>query len=232
MKSQFGFHIIKLTDKKAATMNRTFDHVRPQLEDQIKSQKAQAEAAKKADELAAGIKTPADLDTVARKQNLAVGDSGLFSRDEPLAGLGFAPALSAKAFELETGKVSEKLQTGQGFAWITVVEVKPSALPTLEEVKAKVRDDVIRVKAVDVAQSARRDDGARPPGANFAAAAKAAGVEVKTTDLIARGAALPEIGVNQAGRRRRVQAEDRRNERRPSPPTTPSSSHGSRNART
>ena len=32
---------------------------------------------------------------------------------------------------------------------------------------------------------------------NFAAAAKAAGVDVKTTELIARGTALPEIGVNQ-----------------------------------
>jgi peptidyl-prolyl cis-trans isomerase D len=195
VKSQFGYHIIKLTDKKAAT-KRTMTDVRPQLEDQIKTEKAQAEAAKKADELAAGIKSPADLDRVAREQKLAVGDSGLFSREEPLAGLGFAPNVAAKAFELETGKVSEKLQTGQGFAWITVVEVKPSGLPTLDEVKAKVRDDVIRVKAVDVAR-ARAETMAKAAGTNFAAAAKAAGVEVKTTDLIARGAALPEIGVNQ-----------------------------------
>jgi hypothetical protein len=31
---------------------------------------------------------------------------------------------------------------------------------------------------------------------NFAAAARGAGVEVKTTDLVARGAAYPEVGVN------------------------------------
>jgi peptidyl-prolyl cis-trans isomerase D len=196
VQSEFGFHIIKLTDKKAAT-TRTLDEVRGQLEDQIKTEKARAEATTKADQLASRIKAPADLDTVAREESLAVSDSGLFSRDEPLAGVGFAPAVSAKAFELEVGKVSEQLQTPQGFAWITVVEVKPSAIPTLDQVKDQVRDDVIRLKAVDVAR-ARANTMARQARGNFAAAAKAAGVEVKTTELIARGAPLPEVGVNQA----------------------------------
>ena len=196
VETQYGFHIIKLTDHKDA-ITRTFEQVRGQLEDQIKQQKGQAEAQTMADNLAGQIKTPADLDTVAREKGLAVADSGLFARDEPMAGLGFAPAVSAKAFEMETGKVSEKLQTPGGFAWIALVEVKPSALPTLEEVKDKVKDDVQRTKAVDVAK-AKAEAMAKAGGANFAAAAKAAGIEIKTTDLIARGTALPDIGVNQA----------------------------------
>jgi peptidyl-prolyl cis-trans isomerase D len=195
VESEFGFHIIKLTDKKPA-MNRTLDQVRPQLEDQIKSQKAQVEARKKADELTGQIKTPADLDKVASAQGLVVSDSGLFARDEPMAGLGFAPAVAAKAFELQPNQVSDRLETQQGFAWITVVEVKPSALPTLDQVKDKVRDDVVRLKAVDVAK-AKAATMAQAAKGNFAAAAKAAGVDVKTTELIARGTALPEIGVNQ-----------------------------------
>ena len=195
VESEFGYHIIKLTDKKAA-MNRTLDQVRPQLEDQIKQQKAQGEARKKADELASQIKTPADLEKVARNEGLAISDSGLFARDEPLAGLGFAPAVSAKAFDMQPNTVSDKLETQQGFAWINLVEVKPSALPTLDQVKDKVRDDVVRLKAVDVAK-AKAATMAQAAKSNFAAAAKAAGVEVKTTDLITRGTALPEIGINQ-----------------------------------
>ena len=195
VESDFGLHIIKLTDKKPA-MNRTLDQVRPQLEDQVKAQKAQVEVRKKADELAAQIKTPADIDKVAKTENLMTADSGLFARDEPLAGLGFAPAVAAKAFELQAGQVSEKLETQQGFAWITVVETKPSALPTLDQVKDKVRDDVVRLKAVDVAK-AKAATMAAAAKSNFAAAAKAAGVDVKTTELITRGTALPEIGINQ-----------------------------------
>jgi peptidyl-prolyl cis-trans isomerase D len=195
VKSQFGFHIIKLTAKRAAT-TKTLNDVRPQLEDQIKSEKAQVEAAKKADAMAARISSPADLEKVAREENLVIGDSGLFSREEPMAGLGFAPEVSSKAFELESGKVSGKLQTGQGFAWIVVTEIKPAALPTLEEVKDKVRDDVVREKAVALARE-KAETMARSAKANFAAAAKAAGVEVKTTDLISRGSAFPEVGVNE-----------------------------------
>lgn len=196
VKTEYGFHIIKLVDKRAA-VTRTIADVRAQLEDQVKTEKAQAEATRKADELAGKIKAPADIDRVAREESLAVGDSGLFSREEPLAGLGFAPVVAAKAFELEPNKVSEKLSTGQGFAWIVVTEIKPAALPTLDEVRDKVREDVIRTNAVDVARQ-RAETMAKNARGNFAAAAKAAGVEVKTTELITRGTALPEVGINQA----------------------------------
>jgi peptidyl-prolyl cis-trans isomerase D len=98
---------------------------------------------------------------------------------------------------MKPGDVSEKLQTQNGFAWIALVDVKPAALPTLDEVKDKVKEDVQQKKAVDVAK-AKAEAMAKNAGSNFAAAAKAAGVEVKTTDLIARGTALPEIGTNQA----------------------------------
>jgi parvulin-like peptidyl-prolyl isomerase len=71
VKSQFGFHIIKLIDKRAAT-TKTLNDVRPQLEDQIKSEKAQVEAEKKAEALAGKINSPADMEKVAREENLAI----------------------------------------------------------------------------------------------------------------------------------------------------------------
>ena len=196
VKTQFGFHIIKLTDKKAA-ITKSLNDVRPQLEDEVKTEKAQAEATKKADALSGKINSPADMEKVAKEEGLVIADSGLFSREEPMAGLGFAPDVAAKAFELESGKVSGKLSTGQGFAWITVTEIKPSALPTLDEVKDKVRDDVAREKAVAVARE-KAETMAKSAKTNFAAAAKAAGVEIKTTDLITRGSPLPEVGTNDA----------------------------------
>lgn len=196
VKTKLGFHIIRTVDKRAAA-TRALADVRPQLEDQIKFEKAQAEASKIADEIAKDIDDPSDLDRVAGVRALAVSDSGLFSRDEPLAGLGFAPAVSAEAFKLEQGKVSGMLRTNQGYAWIAVVETKPSGLPTLAEVRDKVSDDVARVKAVDLAK-AKAATMAQAAKGNFAAAAKAAGVEMKSTELITRGTALPEVGVSKA----------------------------------
>lgn len=194
VQSPYGFHVIKLVDRRAAS-TRTIDEVRPQLEEQIKAEKAQAEATRLAGELAAEIKTPADLDRVAAARKLTVGDSGLFSRDEPIAGLGFAPNIAAQAFQLEKDKVSGQIATGQGYAFIALKEIAPPAMPELAAVRDRVSQSVVDQKAVTRAADKAREmaQGAR---ANFAGAAKAAGVAVKTTELIARGSSLPEIGIS------------------------------------
>lgn len=193
VQTQFGFHIIKVTDRRAA-QTRTLDQVRTQLEDQIRNEKARAEATRLSTELAAQIKTPADLDTVAKQRNLTVRDSGLFARNEPLSGLGVEPAVAAEAFRLEQDQVSGALATMQGYAFIALAEIKPAHLPALAEVREQVSNAVIRKKAVEVAR-ARAATVAQ--SSDFATAARAAGVTVRSTELIARGSALPEIGVSE-----------------------------------
>ena len=197
VKTVFGFHIIKVTDKKAAA-TRTLDEVRAQVTEQVKDEKAQRQASQVADEVAKEIKQPADLDTVAKARGLMVGDSGLFAREEPLAGIGFAPAVSAEAFSMQQGKVSGELKTTQGFAFIALTEIQAPRVPKLDEVKAKVRDDVVRLKAVELAKTKAASMAQAAAKGNFAAAAKASGVEVKTTDFVPRGTALPDVGVSSA----------------------------------
>ena len=67
VKTQYGYHIIKLVDKKNAT-TRPLAEVRQQLNDQLAYQRAQAQAADLAQNLEKQIKTPADLDKVAKAQ--------------------------------------------------------------------------------------------------------------------------------------------------------------------
>ena len=195
VKSQYGFHIIKLVDHRAA-QTRTLDELRPQLEEQIKNEKAQMEAVRVASEIATEIKAPADLDRVAAARKLTVGDSGLFARDEPISGLGFAPNVAAEAFRLEKDKVSGQVPSGQGFVFIALKEIVASALPPLAEVREKVNRRVIEIKATALAAD-RAKAMAAAAGTNFAAAAKAAGVTVKTTEFIARGASFPEVGISE-----------------------------------
>src|SRR5688572_21914757 len=197
VKSEFGFHIIKTTDRKAGG-TQPLEAVRAQIEDQLKFEKAQAEAQSIADQAAKEIDDPSDLDTVAKARGMTVLDSGLFSRDEPLAGLGFAPAVAAAAFTMEQGKVSGQLRSNQGIAFIALTEIKPPAIPALDEVKARVRTDVIRLKAIELAKTKAAEMAQAAQRGSFAAAAKAAGAELKTTELVTRGTAYPEVGVNSA----------------------------------
>ena len=197
VKSEFGFHIIKTTDRKPAG-TQPLEAVRAQIEDQMKFEKAQAEAQTIADQAAKQIDDPSDLDTVAKARGMTVSDSGLFSRDEPLLGLGFAPAVAAAAFTMEQGKVSGQLRTNQGFAFIALTEIKPPAIPALADVKDKVRNDVIRIKAVELAKTKAAAMAQAAQRGSFAAAAKAAGADLKTTELITRNTAYPEVGVEPA----------------------------------
>ena len=194
VRTPFGLHIIRVAAKRPAA-TRPLQEVRLQIEDAIRLEKARAEASRIAGEIGSSIKAPADLDRVAKERSLTVGDSGLFAREEPLMGLGFVPAVASEAFTLAQDQVSESIATNQGYVFITVAEIKPSYVPPLQEVTAKVQQDVVRAKAVEAAQS--RAAGLARAGRNFAAAARAAGATISSTDFVARGSALPTIGVSQ-----------------------------------
>ena len=196
-KTSFGYHVVKVADKRAAT-SRPLAEVQSQIEDQIKWQRAQDEAQKIADDIASQLKTPADLDSVAKPRGLTVSESGFFARDEPIAGLGMAPAAAEQAFTLKDGEVSSAIRTPQGFTFITVAGKQDAYVPKLEEVTGRVRDDVLKNKAIEVARQKAAAVAATLKSGNFDAAAKAAGLEVKTTDLIARGAPIADAGVSPA----------------------------------
>jgi peptidyl-prolyl cis-trans isomerase D len=192
VKSSFGYHIIKVTDKKAAT-TRTLAEVRTQIEDQLKYEQAQAAAQKLADQVAGELKKPADFDTVARARGLQGGESGLFLQDEPvIAGIGSSPQVAQTAFSIKEGEVSESLRTSQGYAFITVTGKQDPYIPKLDEVKTKVRDDVLKQKAIDAARQKAASINAALKSGDFEKAAKAAGLDVKTTELITRGAPIGE----------------------------------------
>jgi peptidyl-prolyl cis-trans isomerase D len=94
--------------------------------------------------------------------------------------------------------VSPAIRTPQGFAFLTVTGKQDAYVPKLEEVQARVRDDVLKNKALEAARQKATEVAGALKGGNFEAAAKAAGVEVQTTDLISRGAPIGDAGVSPA----------------------------------
>ena len=105
VRTQFGFHIIKVTDKKAAEV-QPLDAVRTQITEQLKFERAQTRVQDLSTAIAAELKTPADLDKAAKSRGLQVQESPLFTRTEPIPGLGASPEVSEQAFTLEQGRVS------------------------------------------------------------------------------------------------------------------------------
>jgi peptidyl-prolyl cis-trans isomerase D len=194
VKTQYGYHIIKLVDKKPAT-TRPLAQVRQQLNDQLAYQRAQAQAADLAQKLEKEIKKPADLDSVAKANGLTVQESGFFARDEPILGLGPAPEAASKAFEMKQGDVSAALRASRGFVFETMTARQDPYVPKVDEVKERVRDEVVKQKARQASTQKAAEIAAKLKSAgDFEKAAKAAGVEAKTTELIAQDAPIPDLG--------------------------------------
>ena len=195
VKTQFAYDIIKVTDKKPGT-TRTLAELRPQLTDQLSYERAQAQAGDLAASLEKQITRATDLDKVSKAQGLNVQESGFFAREEPILGLGPSPEVASRAFDMKVGDVSQALRASRGFVFITLVARQDPYAPKLDEVKDRVRDEVIKQKARDLSKQKATEVAAKLKGApDFEKAAKAAGVEAKTTELIVRGAAYPDLGV-------------------------------------
>ena len=196
VKSQFGYHIIKVVDKRAGA-TRPLEEVRAQIQQQLAMQLADQQISDRARDLQKRIDDPGDLDTVAKELGVMVQESGLFQREDPVPGLGVAPEIASEAFSLMEKQVSQPLNSARGPVFITVTEKKDPYVPKLDEVKDRVRDDVIRLRAAELSnQRGEAIAAALKSSPDFAAAAKAQGVEAKDTELVARNSALPDIGVS------------------------------------
>jgi len=196
VKTSFGFHIIKVVDSQAEVV-RSMADVREEIVDQLRWQRAQQEAETVAKAVASAVKTPPDLERVAKERNLQFAETGLFLSDQPIDELGVQPELAAAVFGLKEGEISVPQRVARGWVIATVSGRQDPYLPGLDEVKDRVRQDVVRDKANELAKQRAASIAAELRTAkDFAAAAKKFNLEVKPTELIARGAAIPDLGIS------------------------------------
>lgn len=194
VKTQYGFHIIKLVEKRGGETKKLED-VRQQLTDQLTMERAQDQVSSLAERLTAQIKTPADLDTAAKANSLTVQETAMFTRSEPIAVLGGAPEVTARAFTLGDGEVSGAVNSSRGVVYLTVTGKQDAYIPKIEEAKGNVRETVVTQRARDLARQRATEILAKVKnGPDFEKAAKAAGLDARTTELLTRESPIPELG--------------------------------------
>jgi peptidyl-prolyl cis-trans isomerase D len=194
VKTQFGYHIIKVVEKKGG-ITQELSTVQDQIKEQLSAQRAQTQGTDLADTLGREITKASDLDTAARAHGLKVEESGFFSRNEPILALGGSTEVSARAFELSDGQVSGQIRTPRGFVFLAYAGKQDSYVPKFDEVKDTVRDTVLTNRARELSQKKAQDLAVKLKGASdFVNAAKAAGIEAKTTEPLTRDSPIPDLG--------------------------------------
>jgi peptidyl-prolyl cis-trans isomerase D len=196
VKTQYGFHIIKVTDRKPAVV-KPLDEVKNQITDQLTLERAQAQASSLADTISGQISTPADLDRIGRAQGLPVRESGYFARDEPIMDLGAAPEVAAQAFAMQQGQLAKNISTSRGIVFMTLTGIQASYVPKLDEVKDKVKDAVVLEKARALStEKAKTIVDKLKAAPDFDKEAQALKLDAKDTDFVTRDQPLPDIGAS------------------------------------
>ncbi len=100
---------------------------------------------------------------------------------------------------MKQGEVAGPLRTSRGFIFETLMARQDPYVPKLDEVKERVRDEVVKQKARELSRQKAAEVAAKLKAApDFEKAAKAAGFEAKTTELITRDSPIPDLGTAKA----------------------------------
>ncbi len=196
VKTQYGFHIIKVIDRQMAR-TQTLDEVYPQILATLQEDQAQRAADDLSAQISAEIRRSGrvSIDDLAKKFNLKFGQTQPLEANQPIVEVGNAPELTETIFRLRPGDDSAPIHTNKGYVVISVKEDQPSHPATLPEIRDRVLADYRREKAADLAKS-RAEELARraKSGEDLAKAAKALGLEAKTSDLFSRTGSVADLG--------------------------------------
>jgi peptidyl-prolyl cis-trans isomerase D len=190
VKTQFGYHILKLVGIQPATV-KTFEQAKADLETEYRRNEAERLFNTAQDQLAdAALQNATDIDVVARKAGLTVQDVANFSRADGGGVLGNVPAVIEAAFSQDVldGHLSPLVEVEKGRG--VVLRASDHKLPQQQPLEA-VRTEIVaawkKQRGVELAAAAAADAAKRlNAGESWDAVVKSLGVTAQAPKFISR----------------------------------------------
>ena len=193
VRSQFGWHIIKLLgrrgekDSTEVNAGHILLRVRPSTE-------TVDQAYKSANNLLDEV-SGSDLASAAKKLGLIVQNTGLFLKNGSIPKIGADPKITQFAFNQSIGTVSQIYETDGGIVVVRVAEKVPAGTMSFDEAKTQARHDLINDLSMKMCQDlAEKIHATIKAGTKFEQAATSNGVAVESTDWIDRTGFVRNVG--------------------------------------
>ncbi|HZT35864.1 MAG TPA: peptidylprolyl isomerase [Nitrososphaera sp.] len=193
VKSNFGFHIIQVEDKQAASV-KSFSEVHDEIEKAVKEQKG-GEVLGNMAELYQKDADSEGLAKAAAKAGSQVIVSNPVALNDTLPGLSSSQDFMQAVFGANLKSLPQAVGVGNGVAIFELARIDPPKSPDFESIKDKVTKNFkseqagrkLEEKLKEMADRAHSEHDLRK-------AAKEAGATVKTSDLVAGKDQVPDIG--------------------------------------
>jgi peptidyl-prolyl cis-trans isomerase D len=190
VKTQFGYHILKLAGIRPATV-KTFDQAKPDLETEYRRNEAERLFNNAQDQLAdAALQNTTDIDVVARKAGLTVLEVPVFSRIDGGGALNKVRAVIDAAFSQDVldGRLSPivEVEKGRGVVLRTTDHKLPQQKP-LDAVRTEVVAAWKKQRGAELAAAAAADAVKRlTAGESWDTVVKSAGATAPPAKFVAR----------------------------------------------
>jgi peptidyl-prolyl cis-trans isomerase D len=155
VKSQFGYHIIKV-DGFRPESQRPFEDVSEQVRFRVLEGRASIEAEKRARDLTARLQTelPADDEgwqlIADEDESVVLNESPPTTADQPIAGTGEGPEFTTEVFGVDVGAVSGPRAIPRGWMVWQLSEIKPEGLAPFEDVQRQVETSLRHDRALEI----------------------------------------------------------------------------------
>ena len=194
VKTQFGWHIIRVDDIKDTTV-KTFSEVRNQIVTTIKNDISKEIAHERALTLMDQMPYDIDLATYAAQHGLTVKETDYFPKKGTIPGLEEDERLTKSIFSLEKGETSEIIEHKNKFYIIQVVDNKDSHIPKISEVSIQLQKDFVdHLSLVAAKEEAESYLEELKGGADWFELAKNKGLKTDETGFFTRRENIPKIG--------------------------------------
>ena len=193
IKTQFGYHILQVEEKKTAHL-RPLTEVKGEILPVLEQQKSGAAMQTFASQLAADAKKNG-LDKAAAAKGLHAVTTDYLAKDGVVAGLADGAPLLTQGFAAAKGADPASVSTGDGFAVFQVADIKAAHAPDFAEYKQHILDDYREQQVPQLlnTQLTKLDDRAKVLN-DLKKAAAEMNIPVKTSDLVGKDGQVPDLG--------------------------------------
>jgi peptidyl-prolyl cis-trans isomerase D len=154
VKTQYGYHIIKVEDIKE-NRTKSLDEVKDEVRDRLLQMMTGDLAYEKAQSLIDQMPYEGvDLTQYAEAHQVPVEQSEYFGSNEPIPGIGDDQGIKNNIFSLDKGDVSGLLEFKDKYYIFQVIDKRPSYLPELKDVEQEVTKNFVSYLATREARAA------------------------------------------------------------------------------
>jgi peptidyl-prolyl cis-trans isomerase D len=193
VQTQFGWHIIKVekvNEEKQKTMEEVADSIRKTLE----AKEAESLAYKEAETFYDASFDNDDLKNLAASKGIKLWETDFFTKQGPGANISDPSKFGEIAFNLDLNEISQIETIGSDFFIIQVMDKKSPEIPPFEEIKEKVRKDLVQILQME---KAKKDADALLSELKGQAGSEKPGKQepfFNSTGFFMRNQAIPSIG--------------------------------------